>query len=102
MNRPKYYKRDGTPYEGDGLMAWARDFDDPEPKRVANTTLPNGRNVSTVWLGADHQFGGGPPLIFETMVFSSKDDDPADNDMDRYSTEEQAVEGHKRMVEKWK
>jgi hypothetical protein len=26
--------------------------------------------VSTAFLGLDHQWGTGPPLLFETMVFS--------------------------------
>lgn len=56
--------------------------------------------MSTVWLGIDHSFGSGPPLIFETMVFSSKDDFH-DLDCERYSTETQALAGHARMVEKW-
>jgi hypothetical protein len=72
-----------------------------DAKRVAETTLPNGRWVSTVWLGIDHAFGQGPPLIFETMVFPSKDGPLTDLDCDRYSTEDEALRGHQRMVEKW-
>jgi hypothetical protein len=39
---------------------------------VAETTLTlNGEevDVSTIWLGINHRFGDGAPLIFETMVF---------------------------------
>ena len=69
-------------------------------KRVAETTLPNGRWVSTVWMGLNHRFGDGPPLIFETMVFPSRDD-MGDLDSDRYSTEAEAFAGHERMVAWW-
>lgn len=50
--------------------------------------------VSTVWLGLDHNWGEGPPLIFETMVFWRGQH--SDLYMDRYSTEEQAKNGHAR------
>jgi hypothetical protein len=72
-----------------------------EYRRIASTRW-YGIWVSTVWLGLDHSFGGGPPLIFESMVF-----DPGrgegrwhDVDMDRYTTEAQARAGHRTMVEK--
>ncbi len=102
--------------------------------------------VSTMFLGLDHQWKkGGPPLIFETMVFRrwprwkswlalpggrflSREpefwlkplmrkstlgsmsmwfprlqswSESSDQDMDRYSTWEQAEEGHHKMVAKW-
>lgn len=100
MNRSRYYKRDGTPYpEGDeGLFEWGRDLGDPKKKIVKQEELPNGKFVSTVWLGLDHQFGDGPPLIFETMVFSP---DRNDEDMERYTTEEEALKGHEEMVKKY-
>lgn len=91
-----YYDRQGNPLE---MMDWATRL--TIDKRVAETTLPNGRWVSTVWLGLDHSFApGGPPLIFETMVFPSKGD-MGELDCDRYSTEAEALAGHARMVEKW-
>lgn len=56
--------------------------------------------VSTVWLGLDHGMRlsneGYRPIIFETMVFR---DDESDLDCWRYSTEDEAREGHARMLE---
>jgi hypothetical protein len=67
-------------------------------KRVASTTV--GRYwISTVWLGYNHAFGDGPPIIFETMVFSNETGWD-DLDMERYYTEEEALAGHAAMVEK--
>ena len=50
--------------------------------------------VSTVWMGLDHAILGGPPLIFETMIFGG----PDDREMERYSTEVAARAGHDRWV----
>lgn len=103
-----YYARDGTPLED--VIAWGKLFENPEYKRVASTTLKDGKWVSTVWLGMDYNmFGEGPPLIFETMVFSAdKEYNLLFNrsfrhelDCDRYSTEREALEGHAAMVKKW-
>lgn len=93
-----YYDRQGRPLD---LFTWARSLENGEgDKRVAETTLPDGKWVSTVWLGLDHSFGDGPPLIFETMVFENRAN-LNDLDMERYSTEAEAVAGHERMVKKW-
>lgn len=51
--------------------------------------------VSTVWLGLNHNWSGGPPLIFETMVFGGAHD----SETWRYATEEQAKEGHVEVIE---
>lgn len=51
--------------------------------------------VTTVWLGIDHNWGLGPPLIFETMVF---DDNENDEYCRRYATREQALAGHNAVV----
>lgn len=66
-------------------------------KHVASDTV-NGKWISTVWLGLNHQWQDGePPLIFETMVFESGDFH--DIYCDRYSTWQEAEEGHKRAVQ---
>ena len=75
-------------------------MNDGTKRKIELTNLPDGKVVSTVWLGLDHQFGDGPPLIFETMVFPSNEDF-GDLDSRRYSTEQEAVAGHATMVAKW-
>lgn len=90
------YRRDGTLYpDGDaGLFMWAQDYEDHAKRQVAVSRTIYGEKLSTVWLGLDHRFGGeGPPLIFETMLFMKSNK----NDLQwRYSTEEEAKEGHRR------
>ena len=97
--RLMYYKRDGTPYPDDNPITWAMDSKNQDG-RVARDILPDGKRISTVFLGLDHNWGEGPPLIFATMVFPSETESN-DLDMDRYSTEEEALKGHKEMVKKW-
>lgn len=75
------------------LRTWARFFEDHEKRRVGRTTVGDAR-VSTVFLGADHSFMGGPPLWFETMIFGG----PHDEYTERYTTWEEAQAGHERIV----
>lgn len=65
-------------------------------RRVALTETDLFR-VSTVFLGLDHRFGKGPPLIFETMVFVN-DDSWEDEETIRYSTYDDALTGHQAIV----
>jgi hypothetical protein len=53
--------------------------------------------VSTVFLGIDYNFGVGPPAIFETMVFH---DDYSDLPCERYSTKQEATDGHTAMCQR--
>jgi len=77
------------------LMTWATWFETAD-RAVAKTQVGDFR-VSTVFLGIDHNFGDGPPLIFETMVF---DRDGGDVWMERWSTWAQAELGHMEAVER--
>jgi hypothetical protein len=96
----QWYLRDGTITTD--MRVWGEKFQDPAYKRVAETTLPDGKWVSTVWVGMDHSFGDeGPPLIFETMVFPTALT-LGDLDCERYSTEAEALAGHEAMVAKWR
>ena len=71
-------------------------------KRVAEDTLPNRRWVSTVWLGLNHRFGPGKPLIFETMIAQlAEDEDEPHEWLDyqmRYATEAEALAGHDEAI----
>ena len=75
------------------VRAWGR-WMETAARHIGDTTI-NGFRVSTVFLGLDHQFRGGPPLIFETMVFPG-------GTCDRYSTWEEAEAGHRAMIERVK
>ena len=75
------------------VLEWARWFEKAE-RHVGNDTK-NNIQVSTVFLGLNHSFGQGAPLLFETMVFGGEHD----GDMDRYSTWEEAEQGHKKMCD---
>ena len=82
------FDRNGQPMS---RQDWYRKLSDMDYKVIAKTNLPDGRQVSTVWLGLDHSYGG-PPLIFETMVF--RDHIAVDGIQERYSTEAEARIGH--------
>jgi hypothetical protein len=85
----------------DDLYVWGEWMEKRTERRVAKTTLSDGKWVSTVFLGLDHNFTRkGRPLLFETMVFPKRGDNN-ELDMDRYSTWSQAEKGHKKMVDKW-
>jgi len=63
--------------------------------RIVDQTTVGDYLVSTVFLGIDHNFGRGLPILFETMVFNNKHNELY---CDRYHTKQEAVEGHKKIV----
>lgn len=76
------------------LNEWARWFETAD--RVVAKTDIDGFHVSTVFIGINHNFGPGPPHIFETAVF----DDKSVIDMERASTWDDALIQHNAMVRK--
>ncbi len=68
--------------------------DDFEKTRRVAFTKIGAVEVSTVFLSINHQYGKGPPILFETHVFGGA----LDGETNRYSTWEEAVAGHKKMV----
>ena len=59
--------------------------------------------ISTIFLGQNYDFLGiGSPLVFETMVFKGENFNKSKIEgNERYSTYEQAEEGHKQTVKKY-
>ena len=49
--------------------------------------------VSTVFLGLDHAFTGGPPVLWETLVMGGR----LDGEMVRYTSRDAALVGHAAM-----
>ena len=92
LDKNMFFDKEGNPCS---VEFWNEHFQDFEYKRIAKDEYGTVGIVSTVWLGMNHAWGDGPPLIFETMVFGV----PKWEDyQDRYSTLAEAQEGHKRVV----
>jgi len=85
-----------------GMVEAGRRFE-TDDRRIAFDTVRRfgiSADVSTVFLGLDHGWGDGPPILFETMIFGG----PHDQRQWRYSTIEEAREGHKaavRLASRW-
>lgn len=73
---------------------WANQF--KTINRRVDEDIVNNCFISTVWLGLDHNNFGRKPLVFETMVFDEKNDDVY---CERYTSWNEAVEGHKKAVQ---
>lgn len=79
------------------MMTWATWLQNSRDDRIVGRDTIGASRVSTVFLGLNHRFDrGGPPLIFETLVFGG----PLDQEMDRYSTYAEAEAGHAAMCKK--
>lgn len=80
------------------LITWGRWLEKADRKVavdfVGADDDENQVRISTVFLGLDHSFGEGPPLLFETMVFGGA----LDGEQGRYTTWEEAEAGHRKMV----
>ena len=81
---------DGHEAKPANTMEWAQWFETAD-RNVRSTILGEAR-VSTVFLGLDHSFGDGPPLLFETMIFGGSHDEY----QDRCSTWDEAEAMHIR------
>lgn len=71
MASDKYILEGKTPVPAD-LTTWAHWFETSD-RQVAQDQIGD-TCISTVFLGIDHQWGKGPPLIFETMIFGGVHD----------------------------
>lgn len=96
MTSGYYILKDGKPVRVDSLTEWCVQFERGEDVRRVDQTYVGYVWVSTVFLGLDHNYGDGPPLIFETMVFGG----PLNEEMVRYSTLGDAKKGHFEMVDR--
>ena len=79
------------------LITWANFFENINNRIVAQDFV-NGVRVSTVFLGIDHNFGDGLPLLFETMLFGGEQDE----NQWRWHTWQEAKAGHKEIVKQLK
>lgn len=93
-----YFLNEDKTYNPCDLMTWANQFEFMD-RHVGDDCI-NDKRVSTIWLGLDHDLYGGKPLLFETMVFKNLEKGlPSEIYCIRYSTWDEAVEGHKKAIE---
>ena len=88
--------RDGNPVVEPNFIRWC-EWMGKNNRGVLRDTV-GGCAVSTVFLATDHRFGGGgPPILFETMIFNYRFAHEYEY-CERYCTREQAVVGHAAAV----
>lgn len=102
-----------TPVPCYSLRQWGAWLEEKIEHRSLWWTGNDTKWVSTVFLGLDHRhFGGGPPLLFETMAFQHEgrtmsffgnppEPVPETLDQMRYSSWDDAETGHKAAVRKY-
>ena len=94
----KYIIKDGVVVKETDLITWAMWFEEAHlngDRRVDHTMIGK-TSISTVFLAMDHSWGSGPPVLWETMIFSPNEE--LDNWTDRYTSEDDAKIGHWEMV----
>lgn len=94
MTRQMVYTLIGhEPLEIRDVVEWATTFERlTDEQRTVGVDKVGDTTISTVFLGVNYRFVGGPPLLFETMTF------PDSRLLDRYTTWDEAVQGHARHV----
>lgn len=102
MSRFTHYilNADGDVEPCDDVIAWAEWFE--RASRTRERIIAHDRDegpdgieilVSTVFLGLDHAWGNGPPVLWETLVMGGL----LDGEMRRYSSREAALQGHQEV-----
>ena len=92
-----FYNKEGKEIS---VQEFTKLFEDKNYQVIKQDKLSNGYFISTVWLGINHSFVFSEKLLlFETMVFDSN---KSSVEQKRYSTEKQALRGHKRFIKEYK
>lgn len=98
MHKHYILDKNGEPIPENDLMTWAKWFGYAKNRVVCQADF-GPAHVSTVFLGLDHNWGEGPPVLWETMIFGGLLNDY----QDRCSgSREQALAMHNKAVKKLK
>lgn len=96
MKNVRYILEGKKPVPCSDLQKWGEWIGTPENRRIEWTDIEGGF-ISTVFLGIDHNFhGSGDPVLYETLVQQG-----GFEHMERYSSYDEAVKGHKKYVKKY-
>lgn len=89
----EHYILEGKQIKIVDLSTWTKWFETAD-RHIAKDYVKDSY-ISTEFLGVDHQsISGGPPLLFKTMVYGG----PMDGKMNRYTTYDEAKDGHQLMI----
>lgn len=93
----EYYILDGHKIVKAELLEWAEWFETAD-RRVARTEMPDGKVISTVFLGLNYAMPWQKAELFETMVFDANGKALDGENTYRYATWEAAEAGHARAI----
>lgn len=92
-----YILKNKIPVLEPNILKWAKWAEANWYKRVVAQDYIGNYEVSTIFLGIDHNFwDNNKPLLFETMIF------PECDYCERCATWDEALEQHKRAIESLK
>ena len=83
----------GDAFETTDPSGWETWFKQSAQQRIVAQDTVGVAQISTVFLAVNHNFSGGVPLLWETMVFGGT----MDGETERYTDKEAAINGHKVM-----
>lgn len=93
-----YYGFNGEPITRE---EWCHLFDDIIQRTLGLDSTDPRNSVSTVWLGLEHGYNNGKPLIFESLVNYIDEDGNEQEEMHRYTSYVDAKNGHAALVKKY-
>jgi len=99
---------DGNPVPVDDVTIWGEWFEraSRDGSRIVKQDFVEGNDgaahfslkgrvgVSTVFLGINHQWGSGPPILWESLVSGTS----LDGEMHRYTSRADALRGHEVLL----
>ena len=96
IRETKYVENpDGTVRPEPDVLKWAAWFETAD--RCVALDESGTTWISTVFLGIDHNWGKGPPVLYESLV--ERDGEEATTR--RYHTRQEALEGHRALVREY-
>jgi hypothetical protein len=86
----------GEPVLEPDFTKWGEWFENHYPARRIALSSVGEWTISTIFLGMDHSFEDGPPVLWETMVFGPE---PWSDQQWRFTTREGAISHHDQIAE---
>ena len=76
------------------VLEAAQWLEDNDHRRIVKRDEIGDILVSTVFLGLDHAWDSGTPVLWETMIFGGEQDQY----QERYTSHKDALEGHEKAL----